>query len=109
MNHNCFQGIAQSLLEVYSYYKDCKYFDIHDVVVFSQRWNSTALGFGGIGGDSMTRATTTVVLKTDASADVYFGGRLAYSIHKINQLFMDDLAKRIMKPCRESGQYENKN
>ena len=109
MNKNCFQGIAQSILEVYPYYKDCKYSDIHDVVIFSQQWNSTALGFGGVGGDSMTRATTTVVLKTDASADVYFGGRLAYSIHKINQLFMDDLAKRIMKPCSESGQYESQN
>lgn len=54
--------------------------DSHDLVWYAwpQVWSSTALGFGGVGGQMMTSAQTFVVL-TDALAYVYFGGRFAYS------------------------------
>lgn len=52
------------------------------VTVFHQTWGSTALGYGGIGCQAMTRAATTLV-KCDHTqcVAVYFGGnRLAYLI-----------------------------
>jgi hypothetical protein len=61
-----------------------------EVCVFSQTWGSTALGFGGIGGTSMTSAYTTVVWAGRAVA-VYFGGNLAYVVRHANQLLFDDM------------------
>ncbi len=46
---------------------------------FPQRWGSTALGFGGIGGQMMTTAQTIVVLaELKREMVVYFDGRFAY-------------------------------
>jgi hypothetical protein len=54
-----------------------------DVFMFPQMWSSTALGYGGIGGQAMTSAFTVVVAcpRTHTAA-VYFGtgGRLAYLV-----------------------------
>lgn len=51
-----------------------------EVVMFPQTWGSTALGYGGMGGASMTPAYTVVVQEGDCSC-VYFGrGELAYRI-----------------------------
>lgn len=52
-----------------------------EVVMFSQTWGSTALGFGGIGGQAITNAYTVVVecVRTGNRA-VYFGGRFAYLV-----------------------------
>ena len=53
------------------------------VVVFPQTWGSTALGFGGIGGQAISEAYTTVVDAPDCRMRaVYFGGsgRLAYLV-----------------------------
>lgn len=46
---------------------------------FPQTWGSTALGFGGIGGQAITTAQTYVVLANGAIY-VYFGSRFAYVI-----------------------------
>ena len=49
-----------------------------DVLLFSQTWGSTALGYGGVGGAAMTDAYTVVVRRLSEIC-VYFGtGLLAY-------------------------------
>lgn len=56
--------------------------DACDVTVFRQSWSSTALGYGGIGGQAFTHAYT-VVVECDSTGyrAVYFGGgRLAYLV-----------------------------
>lgn len=52
------------------------------VLMFEQTWPSTALGYGGMGGASMTSAYTVLVQSTAGDVAVYFGdaGRLAYVI-----------------------------
>lgn len=59
-----------------------------EVQVFPQVWGSTALGFGGIGGQAMTSAYTTVVQDFNTGwHSVFFGNRLAYLIFEPNDLF----------------------
>jgi len=65
--------------------------------MFPQVWSSTALGFGGIGGQAITTAYTTVVESDiDASCCVYFGGQFAYRIERPNEQFFEDLMKQQM-------------
>jgi len=53
---------------------------------FPQTWGSTSLGFGGPGGQMMTTATTTVVIREAGYAGpaarvlVYFGSGFAYEV-----------------------------
>jgi hypothetical protein len=65
--------------------------------MFPQVWGSTALGFGGIGGQTITTAYTTVVESDiDASCCVYFGGQFAYRIEQPNEQFREDLFNQNM-------------
>ena len=77
-------------------------YDITVYAMFTQTWSSTALGFGGIGGQAMT-PSYTIVLESEQGSGfcVYFGGRFAYRIEKPNQSFFEDVAKRTMN--RVSG------
>ena len=54
-------------------------FEIH---TFEQTWGSTALGFGGVGGQMMTSATTYVFIPMGVNQKcfVYFAGRFAYAV-----------------------------
>jgi hypothetical protein len=64
--------------------------DEYDIISFNQTWSSTALGFGGIGGQAFTPAQTTVF--TDYShAIVFIGGRFAYHIKHPNEDFWKDV------------------
>ncbi len=65
--------------------------DSYRIYHFTQNWGSTALGFGGLGGQAGTRAYTTVLNKGNFAA-VYFQGRFAYEV-KVNDHFIDDLNK----------------
>lgn len=49
-----------------------------EVVMFPEMWGSTALGYGGVGGQAMTSAYTVLVmdLHTDSCAVYWGGGRL---------------------------------
>lgn len=67
-----------------------------DIHVFSQVWGSTALGFGGVGGQAMTNAWTVVVGGPTGDFCVYFAGRLAYHIEKPNDTFFHDLREQRM-------------
>ena len=67
-----------------------------EVYLFMQTLGSTALGFGGIGGQAITSAYTTVVLGPCRDAAVYFNGRLAYTVDRISQEFMECVRRHEM-------------
>lgn len=76
-----------------------------EVVMFPQTWPSTALGFGGIGGQAFTSAYTMIVSCDLAeAAAVYFGGRFAYLVEhaRQNAEFRQDIASQNMAECREA-------
>ena len=102
MKSEKFEEIIRVALALDNYYKNN---EIRDIVQFSQTWSSTALGFGGVGGDMLTSAITSVVFKQDGKIDVFFGRRKAYTIPKITQSFVDDLNKRYLRPVSESSVY----
>jgi len=86
-----------------------KYSDIK-VTIFEQTWGSTALGFGGIGGQAMTSAYTTVIWDYTINIwAVYFGNRMAYIILDPNDLFMENVFKsRNVASVAEYGKYKKK-
>lgn len=79
--------------------------DADEIYIFDQVWGSTALGFGGMGGQAMTRAMTYVIIQNYEDAYVYFGSRFAYHC-KATVAFMEDLKNRRMVSVMESGKYE---
>lgn len=60
-----------------------------EIYSFPQTWGSTALGFGGMGGASITSAYTTVVIDQHNNACVYFGGGFAYRVPLTNIFWKD--------------------
>jgi hypothetical protein len=68
-----------------------------EVYSFPQQWSSTALGFGGIGGQAFTTASTVVVACLD-QACVYFGGAFAYRIAgwRRSEAFLKDMGRHEM-------------
>lgn len=77
-----------------------------ELYIFPQIWGSTALGFGGMGGDKMTTATTYVLMPMVDGEDciVYFAGRFAYKV-PYSTVFRDDVAEQRMEPVYRSGKY----
>lgn len=79
------------------------------VVMFPQAWGSTALGFGGIGGQAVTSAYTVIVeCRHTGCKAVYFSGQLAYLVPQIasgkqRTRFAEDMAKQQMAPCAQAG------
>jgi hypothetical protein len=84
---------------------------LYDLTVhsmFVQTWGSTALGFGGIGGQAITSAYVCVI-ESDLIGQfaVYFGGRLAYVIKQPNSTFFEHIANQKMVDARlGKGAYE---
>lgn len=80
--------------------------DSYDCSVYSfpQGWSSTALGFGGIGGQAMTTAQTTVVICESHSAAIYFGRRFAYRA-PVTQALMADISGHNMVEVSKAGKY----
>lgn len=89
------------------------YDDEVEVVMFPQTWESTALGYGGIGGAAMTTAYT-VIVNYGYYYCVYFGssGRLAYMIdaNKISsegrQRFTEDMYQQNVADCQNVARYK---
>lgn len=73
---------------------------------FPQLWGSTALGFGGIGGASMTTAYTIVIEGPEGSQAVYWHGLHAYNIDPEKQTaeqrdaYAQDLARQALMHVR---------
>lgn len=105
---------------------DNTYYHRFRMYVFPQTWSSTALGFGGCGGQAITEAYTTVVEmswdyvnKTDdirglnltTSDDriyaVFFDGKFAYMCLNPSEQFFEDLNNKRMKPQNESKMYSD--
>lgn len=87
-------------------------FNINDfsVYIFEQTWGSTALGFGGIGGQAMTTANTIVLIPNNCHQDcfVYFAGRFAYNV-PYSDIFGDDVRNYQMASVNRMSKYLKKN
>ena len=77
-----------------------------EIYTFEQTWGSTALGFGGYGGQAMTSARTYVFVPIycNQKCFVYFGSRFAYAVPYSNVL-MEDINKQQMEPVSQCGKY----
>lgn len=84
---------------------------LYEFLRFVQPWGSTALGFGGIGGQMFTSAITTVVGCEDSDGVptfyVFFGGGFAYAIKNPNRRFYEDMHKGHMAAVYEIGKYKD--
>lgn len=70
--------------------------------VFPQVWGSTALGFDGWGGQSFTKAYTTVMHEVGSDFFcVFFDARLAYTVFDAKGEFFEDLKNRDLASVRE--------
>lgn len=102
MRNSRYEDLIRISLNLDNRYKEE---DIDDEIHFRQTWGNTSLGFGGCGGDMITGAWTSVIIKNDGSADVYFNGKKAYSVEKMNNSFKKDLLSRCMKPTFDISSY----
>lgn len=80
--------------------------DDFDLYTFEQVWGSTALGFGGMGGQVTTAANTYVFVPLGCNqyCFVYFGGRFAYSAPYCESLRLD-IRRQKMAPVSGRGKY----
>ena len=74
-----------------------------DIRIFCQTWGSTALGFGGMGGQAMTTAATTVVQLDFTHYAIFFGSSLAYVVENPTKEFHEDLQNRRMADCHTAA------
>jgi hypothetical protein len=73
------------------------FYDLTVYSMFPQTWSSTALGFGGIGGQAITSAYVCIIESNLVGCfAVYFGGRLAYVINRPNEKFIEDIERHRM-------------
>ena len=77
-----------------------------EVYTFEQTWPSTALGFGGIGGQAITSANTYVIFvySEKLTCYVYFAGGFAYSV-PYSYKILNDIQNRNIAPVRSRGKY----
>lgn len=86
--------------------KEKKYYPEFEMTMFMQTWGSTALGFGGIGGQAITSAYTTIVSEVYSGwVGVFFGESLAYKINNPNQKFYEDIRDNNMQPTYKASVY----
>lgn len=80
------------------------------VYSFPQTWGSTCLGFGGIGGQAVTTAQTTVIILQSQTLGhhgwVFFNDRPAYHIEKPNISFYTDIREGAMKNVGSQNWYK---
>lgn len=90
-------------------YTKSKYPPEFEFYMFPQVWGDTSLGFGGIGGQAITTAYTTVIIDNAAGwCGVFFGEGLAYTILNPNPLFYEDLRNWRMESKSKRGKYLRK-
>lgn len=81
--------------------------DDFELYTFEQVWGSTALGFGGCGGQAITAAQTYVLIpiNVDQKCFVYFAGRFAYAV-EFSEKFMEDVLNHNVAAVYEAGKYK---
>jgi hypothetical protein len=78
-----------------------------EIEIWMQTWGSTALGFGGIGGQCITSAYTFLAWdKYRQNCLVYFAGRFAYQVKNVNDAFRKAYTERRMPSIREASKLE---
>ena len=104
--------IEKDIFNRFDYSKENKHFrvssDDFDMYIFEQAWGSTALGFGGIGGQAITTATTYVFVPVACNQNCffYFNGKFAYQV-PYSKSFMEDVMNHSMKSVNQSRLYLN--
>lgn len=80
--------------------------DDFELYTFNQMWGSTALGFGGIGGQAMTNARTYVFVPITCNQKcfVYFAGKFAYQAEWC-EAFKEDLRNQNMASVMQRVKY----
>ena len=80
--------------------------DDFELYTFDQVWGSTALGFGGMGGQAITHARTYVLVPAirNQKCFVYFGDRFAYKANYCEK-FKEDLLNQNMDSVARAGKY----
>ena len=80
--------------------------DDFELYTFEQVWGSTALGFGGIGGQALTPARTYVFVSINCNQKcfVYFAGRFAYAVD-YSEGFMEDVSSGNVEPVSRADKY----
>lgn len=104
--------MSSQLVAIYSDIRDrgLDHDEILEVCDFDQMWGSTALGFGGFGGQAITQERTYVIEFNEyPKALVYFGGRFAYEADLTSEKFREDVRNGRVVSVRESGKYKEKN
>lgn len=73
---------------------------------FTQMWGSTALGFGGFGGQAMTEARTYVFVPIAGNQKcfVYFGSQFAYKADWCEEL-REDIDNQCVESVNRAGKY----
>lgn len=90
----------------FDYSKERPTIDDFELYTFNQTWGSTALGFGGIGGQVITEARTYVFvpITCEQKCFVYFGGKFAYQADYCEAL-KDDIRNQSMVSVNQKGKY----
>lgn len=110
-------GIAREVLAIEAdlpyrldYSEERPTVDDFELYTFNQMWGSTALGFGGIGGQAMTEARTYVFVPVTCNQKcfIYFGGRFAYKADYCENL-KEDIRNMNMAPVNKAGRYIKSN
>ena len=109
--------LLQMCSELIAIYSDIRYRgldrdEILEIYDFDQTWGSTALGFGGYGGQTITQARTYVIEFNEyPKALLYFGGRFAYEVDltsdSTSRKFREDIRNGRVVSVRESGKYRD--
>lgn len=89
------------------------YEEVTVVGMFAQDWASTALGFGGVGGQAASQAYSIVLESHDGTRAVYFNAGLAYIIgrdadgklpaHEKLEAFQADMGAQRLADVMQAG------
>jgi len=79
----------------------------YNLISFSQTWGSTSLGFGGVGGQALTSAQTTI-FTDDFHAVVFIGGAFAYSVKEPVKQFWLDVSNHRIADVATASRYQKK-
>lgn len=116
-NSNQLVNMVREILDIeadlpyrFDYTEEHPKIDDFELYTFNQTWGSTALGFGGIGGQAITSARTYVFIPMTCNQRcfVYFAGKFAYSADYCKVL-VEDIRNQNMASCHAAGKYHKEN